>query len=394
MAEANQPRRNLPIISAITFTGFLDTTLLIPIIALYAEDLGAGIGVTGLIIGLYSIVNTPANILFGGLVDKVGHKLPLIFGLLGDALAMLFYSLCRLPMHLALVRVFHGITGAVVGPATMSAITSYATAEKEGRAMSVYGISIAAANLVGFGVSGVMFSRLEHDWVFFFGATILFAGAGLSSLLPTGRRGIRVSPTTYGGSLRMVRTLIRRRGLAVAYGSIFAQYFSFGGVVTLLPVYVSDIGMDAFHVGMLLTVFSVIFIIIQFPSGILSDRIGRRLPIVTGLGIGTTSLVLLSIPTVFPLLAAVMALYGLAYGLIFPSISALVADHSHPDERGVATGIFHALLTAGVALGAPVTGWIGEAVGVRIGLMLTSVAMVLALGVVMMLFPKKSPRQT
>ena len=187
----------------------------------------------------------------------------------------------------------------------------------------------------------------------------------------------------------MVKTLVRRWGLAVAYGSIFAQYFSFGGVVTLLPVYVSDFGMDAFHVGMLLTVFSVVFIIIQFPSGALSDRKGRQLPIVAGLGLGIVSLVILPMPEGFPLLAAVMALYGLAYGLLFPSILALVADHSHPDERGVATGIFHALLTAGVAIGAPVMGWVGEAVGVRTGLMLTPVIMVLALGMVTVIFPKR-----
>ena len=188
----------------------------------------------------------------------------------------------------------------------------------------------------------------------------------------------------------MVKTLVRRRGLAVAYGSIFAQYFSFGAVVTLLPRYVVDsLGMDAFHMGMLLTVFSGIFIIIQFPSGILSDRIGRRLPIVIGLGLGIASLVLLPVPTVFPLLAAVMALYGLAYGLLFPSIAALVADHSQPDERGIATGIFHALLTAGVAIGAPVMGWVGEIVGIRSGLTLTAVIMLLVLGMVTVIFPKK-----
>lgn len=98
--EAEQPRRTLPIISTVTFTGFLDITLLIPIMALYAEELGAGVGVTGLIIGLYSIANTLANVLFGRLIDKVGHKPPLIFGLFGDAPAMGFYSLCRLPLHL------------------------------------------------------------------------------------------------------------------------------------------------------------------------------------------------------------------------------------------------------------------------------------------------------
>jgi MFS family permease len=391
--EQSRPRRVLPIISAVTFTGFLDTTLLVPIMALYAEELGAGVGITGLIIGLYSIINTPANIFFGRLIDRMGHKLLLILGLLGDALAMCFYSLCRLPLHLALVRSFHGLTGAVVGPATMSAITSYSAAEREGRVMGIYGISIAAANLVGFGISGVLYSRLGHDWLFFFGAAMLVIGAGMSFWLPAVKSKARVSGEISSGSLSVVKALMKRRGLVVAYGSIFAQYFSFGGVVTLLPRYVVDsLGMDALHVGMLLTVFSVVFIIIQFPSGALSDRIGRLLPTVAGLGLGIASLVILPMPEGFPLLAAIMALYGLAYGLIFPSISALVADHSRPEERGVATGIFHALLTAGVAIGAPVMGGVAELLGVRVGLMLSPVAMVLALVLAVTLLPKRGAR--
>ncbi len=107
-----QPRQVLPIISIVTFLGFLDTHLLIPILALYASELGASIGVIGLIIGLYSLTNTPANILFGRLIDKIGYKLPLIFSLIGDALSMFLYSVSRLPIHLDFVRVLLGTTGA------------------------------------------------------------------------------------------------------------------------------------------------------------------------------------------------------------------------------------------------------------------------------------------
>ncbi len=63
-----------------------------------------------------------------------------------------------------------------------------------------------------------------------------------------------------------------------------------------------------------------------------------------------------------------MALYGTAYGMLFPSISALVADHTILEERGMATGMFHALLTAGVAVGAPIMGWIGEIMRAELGL--------------------------
>ena len=372
-----QSRRVLPITSAVTFLGFLDTTLLIPVMALYAAELGASIGIIGLIIGLYSITNTPANVLFGWLMDRIGYKVPLIAGLIGDALSMFLYSMSRLPVHLALVRALHGTSGGLVGPATMSIFaTSGGTAK--GRTMSIYGMAIATATLVGFGLSGVIASRLGYNALFLFGTIMLAVGAGLGCLLP-GERYQIAAKATQGEGLRKVVDLLRRKELIVAYCSIFAQYFTFGGVVTLLPLYIKGLGMEAFHVGMLLATFAIVFIIAQFPSGAISDKAGRRIPTAAGLSLSTASLVILPSLATFPLLAGVMALYGLAYGILFPSISAMVADHTAPEERGMATGIFHALLTTGVAIGAPIMGWVGGVVGIELGLALSSGIMVLAL---------------
>jgi len=381
-SELKQPqaRRILPITFVVTFLGFLDTHLLIPVIALYASELGASVGIIGLIIGLYSVTNTLANILFGRLIDRVGYKVPLIAGLVGDAVSMFFYSLCRLPIHLALVRVLHGTSGGLVGPATMSITADYSDRTQKGRAMSFYGMSLAAATLVGYGVSGVLASRLGYETVFLFGAIILTIGVMLSFSLPGNRqKDGMAAKTSPGGDFKKVKDLFRRRGLTVSYCSIFAQYFTFGGVVTLLPLYVQSLGMEAFHVGMLLATFAIMFIIIQFSSGAFSDRVGRLIPITIGLGLSTVSLLILPSVEVFPLLAVAMALYGMAYGMLFPSISALVADHTISEERGMATGVFHALLTAGVAIGAPAMGWVGGMVGVKLGLVLCPGVMVLAL---------------
>jgi len=342
-------------------------------------ELGASIGIIGLIIGLYSITNTPANIWFGRLIDRVGYKAPLIAGLLGDAVSMFLYSVCRLPVHLALVRMLHGATGGMVGPSTMSVVASHSGETGKGRVMAYYGMSLAAATLVGYGVSGFLASRLNYEAVFFFGAALLIIGVILSLLLPSdSNKGVSGKALPGEGSVK-VKDLLRRRGLVVAYCSIFAQYFTFGGVVTLLPLYIKNLGMEAFHVGMLLAIFAVMFIILQFPSGAIADRVGRVIPTAVGLMLGIVSLVLIPWVTAFPLLVMVVALYGIAYGIIFPAISALVVEHSAYEERGMTTGIFHALLTAGVAIGAPVMGWLGSAVGVKLGLMLSAGIMVLAL---------------
>jgi len=373
-----QSRAALPIISVVTFLGFLDTHLLIPVMALYASTLGASVGIIGLIIGLYSVTNTPANILFGRLIDRVGYKLPLITGLVGDALSMFLYSLSRLPIHLALVRAVHGTSGGLVGPATMSATADYSRKAQKGRAMSFYGMALAAATLVGYGLSGILVSRLGYQALFLFGAALLMVGVVISLLLPgAGQRGN--VPTKTSPGFKKAKDLLKRRRLIVAYGCIFAQYFTFGGVVTLLPLHVRSLGMEALHVGVLLATFAIMFIIIQLPSGAFSDKVGRLTPTAIGLSLGIVSLVILPSVATLPLMAVVMALYGTAYGILFPSISALVADHTTPEERGLATGIFHALLTAGVAIGAPVIGWVGEAAGVQLGLVLTPTIMVLAL---------------
>ncbi|MBA7483685.1 Inner membrane transport protein YajR [subsurface metagenome] len=389
--EQPQSRGVLPIISVVTFLGFLDTHLLIPVMALYAYGLGASAGIIGLIIGLYSITNTPANILFGRLIDRVGYKVPLIAGLVGDALSMFFYSLCRMPIHLALVRVLHGTSGGLVGPATMSVTADYSDRAQKGRVMGFYGMSLGAATLVGYGLSGVIVSRLGYRVLFLFGAIILAIGVMLSFSLPGNRqKGDMTAKTSLGEDANKAKELLGRKGLIVSYCSIFAQYFAFGGAVTLLPLYARSLGMEAFHVGMLLAIFAIMFIIIQLPSGALSDKVGRLIPIVTGLSLGIVSLVLLPSQGTFPLLAAVMALYGTAYGILFPSISALITDHTVPEERGMATGMFHALLTAGVAIGAPVIGWIGEIAGVEVGLALSPSVMVLAL-VIALIALKRAP---
>lgn len=375
-----QARKVLPVISAVTFLGFLDTHLLIPVMALYATELGASVGIVGLIIGLYSIANTPANIFFGRLVDRFGYKLPLIIGLIGDSAGMFLYSLCRLPVHLALVRVFHGITGGMVGPSTMSAISYHGDETRQGRAMAIYGISLAAATLVGYGLSGFIAQRLGYEVVFFVGAGMLVGGVILSLFLPGSRRqGPTETQKSLGEGWQQVTGLFKRRGLIGPYCAIFAQYFTFGGVVTLLPLHIKDMGMEAFHVGILLATFAVTFIILQMPVGTLSDRVGRLAPTVVGLAVGIVALVLMPQVTALPWLVVVMALYGVAYGTIFPSISAMVADQTSPAERGMATGIFHAMLTAGVAIGAPVMGWVGGALGVQSGIILCAVIMVLAL---------------
>lgn len=366
--------------SVITFLSFVDTNMLIPVIALYASSLGAKVGMIGILVGIYSLTNFIVNIFAGRWIDRFGFKKPLIIGLCGDALAMFFYSLCKVPWHLALTRAFHGSSGGLTGPATMSAAGNYAQASGKAKAMSYYGIAIAAATLAGHGAGGAFATHMGYHFLFYTGIALLCAGIVLAFFLPS------YSPNATGPDksvkvhLNELFSLFIRNDLSVSYCAIFAQYFSFGGVVALLPLHVASLDMEAVHVGILLIIFSIMFIFVQFPAGGMSDRTGRLKPTAVALSLICIALIFMPFTTGFTGLAITLALYGTGYGILFPAISALLIDRAAEEEYGKVTGLFHALITAGVAIGAPVAGWIAAASNLKTGLMITPIAIVFALG--------------
>jgi DHA1 family multidrug resistance protein-like MFS transporter len=367
--------------SIVTFLSFIDTNLLIPVIALYASSLGAHVGLIGILVGIYSVTNFLVNIFAGPWIDRFGFKKPLIIGMFSDALAMFFYSLCKLPWQLAFVRAFHGAGGGLTGPATMSATGNYAQASGKAKAMSYYGIAIAAATLAGHGAGGAIATHMGYHFLFYTGSGLLAAGIVIALFLPSfNKKETKDDKKTVNVHLRDFFSLFKRDDLSVSYCSIFAQYFSFGGVVALLPLHVASLHMEAVHVGILLVIFSIMFIIVQCVAGGMSDRTGRLKPTALALSLICIALVAIPFTTGFTALAIVMALYGTGYGILFPAISALLIDQSSEDEYGRVTGLFHALITAGVAIGAPVAGWIAAASSLKTGLLITPVAVVVALG--------------
>jgi len=246
------------------------------------------------------------------------------------------------------------------------------------KAMGFYGMAIATATLLGYGGGGMIASRLGNEFVFYIGGLLLIFAVILAGLMPKGTRasGNRV---LWEDSLKRVVELLKNENLRLAYWAIFAQYFAFGGIVVLLPLYVATAGMTAFHVGMLLAMFSLMFILVQMPGGYLSDRMGRLRPATIGLGLAVAGVVSLPLAATFGLMVVMMALYGIGYGLLFPSVSAMIADSTTSDEYGRATGIFHALITVGVSVGAPLMGWVADFSGIKIGLSLSGIALIIAL---------------
>src|SRR5207245_11753160 len=131
-------RRATASLLAATMFGTIDSSALVPIIALYAQVVDADLVQTGIIVGLFSLVHAPANLFFGRIADRFERKLPLQIGLLWDSVSLFLYSVATTPLLLALVRISHGIGSELVAPSSMALMSHTATPERNEPSMALH----------------------------------------------------------------------------------------------------------------------------------------------------------------------------------------------------------------------------------------------------------------
>ena len=104
--------------------------------------------------------------------------------------------------------------------------------------------------------------------------------------------------------------------------------------------------------------------IAQLGTGALSDRLGRKGLIVTGMWVQAVGLGLVVLTRGFWPWAGAMALLGLGTAMVYPTLLAAVSDVAHPGWRASAVGVYRLWRDGGYALGALLAGVLADLLGV------------------------------
>ena len=141
------------------------------------------------------------------------------------------------------------------------------------------------------------------------------------------------------------------------------------------PLFFKSQGLAVDRIGLIIGVYGFTWGFLQLGTGVMTDRIGRKWPIVTGLflcGGGVWATVVVSGLGMWILTAAAI---GVGMALLDPSLLAAVADNSHPRWRGTSLGIYGMWRDSGYASGALLIGVISDAFGYKSGFYFTAVVM-------------------
>ena len=160
---------------------------------------------------------------------------------------------------------------------------------------------------------------------------------------------IGAQPTTWE-----VFTLVswRDKRLAAISQAGLVEKFVDALVWVFYPVFLYQRGVSLPDIGWIVGVYGLVWGGSQFFTGKLSDHVGRHIPNVLGMWIcgAGVALMLLGEGMVWWSLSAAVAGFGMA--LLYPNLSAAVADISHPSWRGSAIGIYRFWRDLGYGIGA------------------------------------------
>ena len=356
-------RRDRLLLAAVVFAVLLAQVLLYPGVPDLVEAVGA---TTALDASMWFLAaEFAAFVVFagvwGGLSDGLGRRVPLIVaGALGGAVG--YVALAVLPGALSLsfgevlaVRAYQGAT--TIGAFSLAMTMLMDLDGGHGRNMGAAGIAIGLGTAVGAPLGGQLYGL--GPFVPLYAASGLLLCAGLLASLVADR-----APESRGRIARALATLSDRPVLGVPYVFGFVDRFTAGFFALVGTVYFREaFGLDAAATGVMLGLFFAPFALLQYPFGVLSDRIGRTVPIVAGSALYGFAVLGVGLSPTVEVAGAAMVLVGVIGALMAPATMALVTDLSPDDGRGTAMAGFNVFGSLGFLAGILVGGTVADQFG-------------------------------
>jgi MFS family permease len=174
-----------------------------------------------------------------------------------------------------------------------------------------------------------------------------------------------------------VETSITHRTLGSVTQAGLVNNLNDGMLWGLLPVMLLNEGLGQEHIGLIAAVYPAVWGLGQLFTGKLADLVNRRSLLITGMvlqGVAILGLPFVHAPGAYIALSAAL---GLGTALVYPTFLAVLAAHTHPQQRSEAVGVFRLWRDLGYAIGALATGLIADRFGLA--------ASILAIGAITVL---------
>jgi MFS family permease len=304
----------------------------------------------GILISLYGIFNSVLQPLTGALSDRMSTRMPFIVsGLLLMALGTFAFAFAVRYLDLIFIRAIQGVGVALTVPASLALLATSTRKATRGSAMGIY----TTFRMVGFAVGPLVGGFLQVTYgfnaVFFTGTAFLLLAMVLVRVL------VKEEPVDVSASrsqpLRLFNPEIFTSAMVSLGLAMFFMASAFSMMTTLENEFNARLHETALGFGIAFSALTFSRLIFQIPLGRLSDKIGRKPLLVTGLIAMAPATALLGFATSTVQLTGMRAFQGLASAAIAAPGFALAGDLSRIGGEGQQMSLMSMGFGFGIAIG-------------------------------------------
>ena len=359
---ASVSRTVLTIVFTTILIDFIGFTVLIPVLPLFAERLGASDVQVAMILTVYALTQLLFLPAWGWVSDRIGRRPVILVSLFGTVCSFVVLAFADSIEMIYAARALAGLFAASIG-AAQAVVTDVTARSERARGMGIIGAAFGAGMVVGPMIGGI---AAEFDEKAPFYAVALLAALNfvvawfrLPESRPPSLNPPRWSDLRHSFVPTPIRLMMavhdRRIGLFLYL--FFHLFSAFAVLEALITLYVGKVfGRDALDVGLL---FAWIGLVLMVTQGILLRRLVERLSetrlvvvglVAMGVGLGAVALV----PS-FYWFYAVGTVIAFGNGVTFPSFTSLYSKACQAENAGELLGQSQAMATTGRIVG-PVCG--------------------------------------
>jgi MFS family permease len=336
-----------------------------PVLKPFSLSLGTPTNWTGVVASASTIPGILVSLPVASLSDIYGRrKFMLIAGFI-FASAPFLYLLINVWWQLILVRFYHGFATAIFMPVAEASIAELFPT-KRGERISLFSSATYVGRVIAPALGGyILFVTAENFHMLY----LCVAVAGVTALitaLPFLRGEGHIVSTQKPNSRGVVkkifhgwRTVLHTRGVLNASLVQASLYYVYGSVEFFLVGYLLEVaGLNDFLAGIIIMSIIGIAIITKPYMGRLSDKIGRRKPIILGCIISAAPLMIIPFIKNFWIILLLTLIYGFGFASVTASTPALISELTPKELVGTSMGFLDTIMDVGQALGPIISGLI------------------------------------
>jgi MFS family permease len=344
---------------------------ILPLLAEQEFQLAARTAILSFIV-VFGVTKALTNYVAGRFADQIGRRQVLIAGWLVAVPVPFLLMWAPTWAWVLVANAFLGISQGLTWSTTVIMKIDLVGPRRRGLAMGLNEfagyVAVAAAALATGWVAARQGLRPE---AFYLGVLFVVFGLSLSLFLVRETRAHVTLESSLHSSADDVprsagifwQTTIGDRNLSTISQAGLVNNLNDGMAWGIFPLFFAAASMSLERTAALAAIYPATWGLVQLGTGALSDRIGRKWLIATGMWTQAGGIAVIAISQTFPGFAMGAVVLGVGTAMVYPTLLAAIGDVASPSWRASAIGVYRFWRDLGYAIGAVIAGIAADLLG-------------------------------